>query len=88
MSGTKAHTERKIAERQAEIENIIALNNNRTELLATIADYMHAKYGNDSFYNNHPLVSAVLQSANGNIIDLLKLADDMSDYQLPTEEAE
>jgi hypothetical protein len=83
MSGTKAYKERKTVEHQSRIEQIIALNDNRTALLNAIADYMHAKYGDGCFYNDHPLVSAVLQSANGNIIDLPKLANDINSYQLP-----
>ena len=86
MSGTKAHTQRESAERQAETQRIIALNDNRTALLDAVAGYMHTKYGNDSFYSNHPLVTAILQSASGNIIDLSKLADDINNYQLPTGE--
>lgn len=86
MSGTKAHTQRESAKRQVETEKIIALNDNRTALLNAVAGYMHAKYGDDSFYSNHPLVTAILQSANGNIIDLSKLAEDINNYQLPETE--
>ena len=54
MSGTKAYKERKTVEHQSRIEQIIALNDNRTALLNAIADYMHAKYGDGCFYNDHP----------------------------------
>jgi len=83
MSGTKAHTQRENDKLQAEAEQLIALNDNRTALLTAVADYMYSKYGDSSFYNNHPLVSAILQSINGNIIDLAALADDITNYQPP-----
>jgi hypothetical protein len=88
MSGTKAHIKRETDKRQAETERLIALNNNRTSLLTAVADYMHSKYGDTSFYNNHPLVSAIMQSANGNIIDMTELAAAITNYQLATPEAE
>jgi len=88
MSGTKAHIKREKDKRQAEIERLTALSNNRTSLLTAVADYMHSKYGDTSFYNHHPLVSAILQSANGNIIDMTELAIAITNYQLPSPEAE
>jgi hypothetical protein len=81
MSGTKAHEQREKDRRQAETKKLIIFSRNRGNLLITVADYMHNTYGNSSFYDNHPLVSAILQSVNGNIIDLLTLADDISNYQ-------
>ena len=83
MSGTKAHTEREKEKRQAEIRQIISLTDNRTSLLNDVANYMHTKYGDTSFYNKHPLVTAILQSTHKSIVNREKLATDIENYQLP-----
>jgi len=86
MSGTIAHMKRLRVEAEKELNKILALQTNRTELLTAVAAYMHTAHGDDSFYNNHPLVSAILQSASGEVIDLEQLANNIATFQAPEAE--
>ena len=86
MSGTIAYEQREKDKQVARLEKLSALNDNRTELLTAVAAYMHTTHGDDSFYNDHPLVSAIQQSANGNVIDLVQLTTDITNYQPPEAE--
>ena len=83
MSGTIAHERRLRLEAEKKLTQITALQTNRTELLNAVAFHMHTKHGDDSFYNDHPLVLAILQSASGGIIDLAQLTTDMTNFQAP-----
>jgi hypothetical protein len=83
MSGTLAYKQRIEAEHQGNIDQMVAVSNNRAGLLSAVASYMHTEYGDTSFYNDHPLVIAIQNSANGVVIDLDQLAVDVANYQLP-----
>ena len=80
-AGTQGYSQREAAKKQAEIERLTAINNNRTALLnATIVE-LQELYGTENVNTEHPLFNAILSSANGSIIDLDQLAADMTAFK-------
>ncbi len=86
MSGTTAHAQRKKEKRQKEVEQLIALNNNRTALLTVTIAELTTLYGADNVNANHPLFAAIQASANGSFIDLERLAVDITVFKTPETE--
>lgn len=86
MSGTTAHAQRKKEKRQKEIEQLIALNNNRTALLNATITELKALYGAANVNTNHPLFAAIQASANGAFIDLERLTVDITVFKTPEAE--
>ena len=87
ISGTAGRVAQVRAEREAERLAQIALAENRNDLMQAVSDFMTERYGEDAFYTNHPLVVAIKQSINGQIIDLQELAEAVEAYQIPVEES-
>lgn len=87
ISGTSGRVAKARAEKEAERLAQIALAENRNDLMQAVSDFMTARYGEDAFYTNHPLVVAIKQSINGQIIDLQELAESVEAYQIPVEES-
>lgn len=87
ISGTAGRVAQARVEREAERLKQIALAENRNDLMQAVSDFMTARYGEDAFYTNHPLVVSIRRSIAGNIIDLQELAEAVEAYQIPVEES-
>jgi len=80
MSGTTAHVRRVELKLKAERDKAIALSENKTTLLQmTIAELINL-YGKDNVNANHPLFSAIRQGANGNMINIETLSNDIAEF--------
>jgi hypothetical protein len=85
MSGTSGYINRQKAERQrvleANREKVKNIQINRAELVSVTSAFLTGKYGEDAFIQKHPLVIAILKSANGAIVDIPKLQTDIEEFE-------
>jgi len=79
-SGTKGYVQREINKRQVEREKLMAIYANRTSLLQMTIIELQALYGEENVDAMHPLFTAIQASANGSLIDLEKLTEDITEF--------